>query len=99
MRLFNDYIGNGQIIKSKKDIFIKLPLSLFVCIGAGFSPLIIAFIVAYLTEFFTGQKCLNEGSCFWAAIPWLCLITLPTAGLVGLIILLKSFREIKKLKK
>lgn len=97
--LLKDFIGNGQIVRTKKDILIRIPLGLLFCILLGIFPLIVAFVGAWLTKVFTGQECLNEGNCFWAAMPWLCLMTLPAAFVLCIIILIKSFRETYKLLK
>lgn len=98
MKFFEDLLGKGQIVRSKKDI-IRVPLGLLICVLLGVFPIIIAYVGGWITKVFTGQECLNEGSCFWAVIPWLCLLTLPCAFGLCIVVLIKSFRDILKLIK
>lgn len=99
MNIVKIFFANEPIVRTKKDIFLKVPFAIFFCILLGLFPFIIAFAGAWLTKLLIGQDCLNEGSCFWAAIPWLCLMTLPLAFGLFIFIIIKSIMETIKLFK
>ncbi len=93
MSLINDFLSNKKLIRSKRDLLIRVPLGIFGCLFLAASPLIVAYTGAAITELLTGQQCLNEGSCFWAAIPWLCLVSFPAAGGLCILFLIKALRQ------
>jgi hypothetical protein len=93
MSILSDLIGNRKIINRKTDILVKIPLGIILFVVIAFLPFIVAFGGMWITKLLTGQECLNEGNCFWAAIPWLCFLTFPCGGGLLLVFLIKSFKQ------
>ncbi len=71
----------GVIVKSKKHLYIRVPILLLLIGVFAISPILIGMIGAWITEFMTGQSC-HEGNCFWGAFGWLFMFTFPIAGVV-----------------
>lgn len=85
------------IIKTKKQIYTKLPLLLLSILLLGAAPLLIGLIGAYFSELATGTPC-HEGNCFWMVLPWYVFFTFPLSLLALVIIGIISVKDILKLR-
>jgi hypothetical protein len=92
----------GLIIKTKKHYLSKLPLFFLAILLFSFLPILIGMSGAWVTELVTGSSC-HEGNCFWMALPWLEILTLPIGVLILIIfivvILIDTFTLFKSNKK
>lgn len=77
----------GIIINNKKHLFTRLPIGLIIIASGAFSPLILGLAGSWITELITGKVC-HEGNCFWMALPWLSMITIPISGLLLILFIL-----------
>jgi peptidoglycan biosynthesis protein MviN/MurJ (putative lipid II flippase) len=87
-----------NIIKEKKDIFVRFPIGAVLVILAALSPMIIAMIGAWFTEMITGTPC-HEGNCIWMVLPWLCLLTIPGGFVFLIVYLVMGFTEYARIRK
>lgn len=86
------------IIKSKKHLYIRVPIILFLILLFAISPILISIIGAQITEAMTNQPC-HEGNCFWGGFGWLFLLTMPAAGLLFVVFLIVVIIDASKLPK
>ena len=75
----------GIILKRKKHYLTRLPLWLAIMVFVAFSPVLIGFGGAWLSELLTGRPC-NGNNCFWMILPWSVVISMPIGGLGFLIL-------------
>ena len=86
----------GRIIKSKKHLYIRIPIILLSILLFAISPVLISVIGAQITEAMTNEPC-HEGNCFWGAFGWLVLLTMPIAGVLFIIFLIIVINDVSKL--
>jgi hypothetical protein len=72
------------IINQRRHYLTRVPLAVCSIIMLGLSPIGIGIFGAWITEQQTGQPC-HEGNCGWMVLPWLGLLTIPTAGVALLL--------------
>ncbi|MDX1939515.1 MAG: hypothetical protein SFU99_03130 [Saprospiraceae bacterium] len=80
------------IIKSKKHLYIRVPIILLLILLFAISPVLIGIIGAQTTN----QPC-HEGNCFWGAFGWYFLLTMPIAGVLFIIFLVIVIADVSKL--
>ncbi len=85
-----------RIIKSKKHLYIRVPIILLLILLFAISPVLISVIGAQITEAMTNEPC-HEGNCFWGAFGWLVLFTMPIAGVLFIIFLIIVINDVSKL--
>jgi ABC-type multidrug transport system fused ATPase/permease subunit len=86
----------GRIIKSKKHLYIRVPIILLSIFLFAISPVFISVIGAQITEAMTNEPC-HEGNCFWGAFGWLTFLTMPIAGVLFIIFLIIVIIDVSKL--
>jgi len=88
----------GTIINHKKHFYTRIPLGILVIVFMGVCPFVIGMIGGSIYEFTTGNTC-HEGNCPWAALPWLCLISIPSAALLFVVFAIIIILDVIKLNK
>lgn len=86
----------GRIIKSKKHLYTRVPIILFLILLFAISPVLIGMIGAQITEAMTNEPC-HEGNCFWGAFGWYFLLTMPIAGILFVLFLIIVITDLSKL--
>ncbi|MFT3794140.1 hypothetical protein [Flavobacterium sp.] len=84
------------LIKSKKDLLIKLPLGIVIIALFGISPILVSMVMSRITEFLTNEPC-HEGNCIWGGLGWLFLLTIPLAVIFFFLFLIICLVDILKL--
>lgn len=85
-------------IKKKWYVDAPLPLRLLLCAVVGLSPLIVGIIGAQISETLTGCSC-NEANCFWGALPWLSMLSIPLAIILAVMSICKSIADFARRKR
>ena len=80
------------LITKEKDFFTRIPIALLIIGLMAGAPFIVGLSGAWLTEVITGEPC-HEGNCFWMALPWLCMLTFPIAGVCLIVLPLLVIRD------
>ena len=73
-------------IRSKRDYWTRLPLTILVIAILAFTPLLVGVAGGWVNEALTNTPC-DEGNCSWAVIPWFTFYSAP----LGLLLLLILF--------
>jgi len=86
----------ATIIKTKKQLFTRIPLGIAIICFIGLGPILIGAVGAKFTEMMTHEPC-HEGNCFWGALGWLCMLTIPLALVLFVVFLILVVIDIGKL--
>ncbi|MEL7122825.1 MAG: hypothetical protein AAFO07_25485, partial [Bacteroidota bacterium] len=84
----------GIIIKSKRHVYIRIPIILTLIGIFAISPLLISFVGSWLVEMTTNEPC-HEGNCYWAAFGWMVLLSFPTAVFLFVIFIVIVILDIR----
>lgn len=91
-------MNNGIIFKSKRQLYIRLPVGILMLLLFALFPILASAIGAELSEWITGEAC-YEANCFWGGLFWYSFFTIPIAMILFIIYLIIGCLDFYTLKK